>query len=1035
MRKNSKIFGLIACSAMLAGAVVAGASNLNVAPVAAEETPVTFEVVQSAQVKYGTDGGIRFAAKISKDYLDSLGGTKIELVSSIDKKGNTDADEARKKTWDVTSTFVGNATNTYYHAISFEKVTDQLKAAAAVDLTATMWLEKDGVKVEGSEQSVTRSMRAVANAVYDKVSADNQTELNKYLGTRTKAKNAFKELADDEAWVVDGGAIATSVYKGATPVGTDLAVGEKDNGSYALFDADNNVYNVSSVTYVTKTLATQTDMRNAILGTAANQVIGEGEYYAVVANLGEGGTAHSTTFYRNPAYNVTFNGVFDGNGHTVTTTLRAQNNMFSNLGANAVIKNLGVYAVNSQQTLNNTGTHAWALLGKTAAAGSKVENCYIKVDAKLVAGKTVAHTNPFVRMSLVGNGECSFENVIFEVLNSRDTSIAAGVDLRDGIISTSSDATAKATDYNSMLNNVYLVSSTLKEVMAFGSLTAVPGTDDDLGGTYYSSNAVRYYAANDTDLMNADRYGANGEDDTVITSVEKDGKEVKFVTAYGDDYIGKQVQCTSTYRYDTGADMATAGKTTVGNWVVAADGTIVWSNAVCTEHDYEVVDSKEASCTEDGYVKEVCQNCGNEKTTTIQGEHQVEDGKCTVCGQMQETTDYATVVNFSTADGTLPLADIFGSDDVTIIAAYQGGTKLTVEENVISGLQISTTEITETTITLYSEDAGYKVPVKVATKWITTAAEMLAAVKGAADTDVMGTGCVYALANNICEGGTKYSNTYYPNAINSTFNGVFDGNGHTVTMTTRRYGAFGSLGANAVIKNLKLDIVNQQFVGSTTGTYYNEMLGHIASEGAKIENVYVKVNATFKETTAVEANPLRRCTLIYGGVVDMENVIFEILNPMVDDNVDMRDGIITIDSVNDSTDRDYSGMLNNVYLVSSALKYVVAFGSTTSKSASDDLVGTYYTCNGVRGYAANDGALKDADRYGANGVDDVIKGEAANGNTVVVECGDDFLGRQIVCENAYRYDTASAMANAGKTTVGNWVVAADGTISWVNSGN
>ena len=397
MRRNKKIFGLIACSAVLAGAVTVGASSLSVAPAAAEGTFVEFEVAKSAQVRYNKDGqggGIRFAATVSESYLNGLDADNVVLVSSIDKAGNTDT--AVEVQWVVkgvinedtdeekTSTYKpGYETNTYYHAITFADAGLNVKAAAAVELTATMWLADENGNALTEKQSVNRSMRAVANAVYD-AAGDNQTELNDYFGARYTAKKAFKEVGDADAeitdsdWVLDGGVVATAAYNGAAAVGDDLAAGETVPGKYALFDAEYNVYNVSAVTYVTKTLSNESDFAIFDLSTAK---IVDG-HYAVVKDV------TLTEEFNHSAYwvkasgkltfetNVGFNGVFEGNGHTVTYSFREWG-LFGQMLDGAVIQN--VHFVATRTTTNcNIATHNGALA--RSSYGGKVKNVYIQIN-------------------------------------------------------------------------------------------------------------------------------------------------------------------------------------------------------------------------------------------------------------------------------------------------------------------------------------------------------------------------------------------------------------------------------------------------------------------------------------------------------------------------------------------------------------------------------------------------------------------------------------------------------------------------------
>ena len=408
MRKNNKIFGLIACSAVLAGAVSLGAANVNVAPAAAEETPVTFEVAQQAQVKYGEEGGIRFAATISKSHLDTFTGT-VKLVSSIDKAGNTDAGEAITYEWDVTATYkTGYDTNTYYHAISFADAELDVKAAAAVELTATMWLEADGKEVANSRQSVTRSMRAVANAVYD-AAGDNQTELDKYFGERKTAKAAYKEVGDatqgitDSDWVVDGGAVITptAAYEGATLVeipAADGTAGTSIGKSYALFDAEYNVYNVSDVTYVTKAIAEASDIEVFDFTLEKAGYTEEGQktttvtawtldgYYVLASDVdARAYVIHHLGFDKKNSAGLSyfyalkksgFVGTFEGNGHKLKATV-SDYGLFGAILKGATIQNLGLELFLTSGTTTRVKPSLLAYL-ITGGADIAVNNIYIK---------------------------------------------------------------------------------------------------------------------------------------------------------------------------------------------------------------------------------------------------------------------------------------------------------------------------------------------------------------------------------------------------------------------------------------------------------------------------------------------------------------------------------------------------------------------------------------------------------------------------------------------------------------------------------
>ena len=328
MRKNSKIFGLVACSAVLAGAVAVGAGNLNVAPVAADEatTTVTFQMRESAQVKYGDSAAIRFSATVSESYLAGLEADTVVLKSSIDKMGGSSQQETAE--WVVKgngSTYVsGYQTNTYYHSISFTdaEIESQIKKAAAVDLTATMWLEDGEGNALTQKQTVTRSMRAVANAIYDGVDSDKQTELNKYLGTRTSVnETVYAEIAFTSnsttvnKLILPDGVSYDTAYAGANVIADgEIAKMYKPaaTGTLALFDDEtNNVCNYS-VVYASSVIESKEEMTDFVANVGKAGYGTGSDYYAILTTdidyKGETLASNAASFY----------GTFDGNGHTIS---------------------------------------------------------------------------------------------------------------------------------------------------------------------------------------------------------------------------------------------------------------------------------------------------------------------------------------------------------------------------------------------------------------------------------------------------------------------------------------------------------------------------------------------------------------------------------------------------------------------------------------------------------------------------------------------------------------------------------------------
>ena len=555
MRKNKKIFGLIACSAVLAGAVVMGASNLSVAPAAADGEGLEFAVAQRAQVNY-EESAIRFAATVSAADLANLG-TTVVLKSSIDKMGGSDV--AQTAEWVVKgegSTYVdGYATNTYYHSISFSAAELDIRAAAAVDLTATMWLESDGVEVAGTRQSVTRAMRNVANAVYDEVEEAQQKKLGKYFATRETAKNAFKELsvlvtnqAEKYAtahWVVDGGVIPDAIYyNNEVFTGADLAAGETVEGSWTLWKGY-NAYNVPSVTYVTNALEIPQEFNCMKLANTTRT----GYYAVVVDDLNAAGLANAN------GNSAIFNAVLDGNGHTVTVKVPYYG-LFGSAAPGATIKNIGfkismfghtktspAYRMIFFQATNGTHSNGDVSIDNVYLDFSEVDTTTYPLTNLCLVYVETAKTTPY-----------KISNVIIDLGNAE----------------TNPSTTLLFRGWNQPNPGYSAATPTLENINVIMGASAIMA-----GGT---TNA--WYAQNDEALREADTTNVaknNGmfgwqeiADEEGNGTGEWEKVARRIVNRY--DVAGTSEEARGMY------DDARAR--VVGNWVVSEDGTIAWSNTV-----------------------------------------------------------------------------------------------------------------------------------------------------------------------------------------------------------------------------------------------------------------------------------------------------------------------------------------------------------------------------------------------------------------------------------------------------------------------
>ena len=213
--------------------------------------------------------------------------------------------------------------------------------------------------------------------------------------------------------------------------------------------------------------------------------------------------------------------------------------------------------------------------------------------------------------------------------------------------------------------------------------------------------------------------------------------------------------------------------------------------------------------------------------------------------------DYDGVIDFSAADGTLPLEELFGSADAVIVEAYDAEGPLTVENNRILGIETTSEKPTERTITVCTEEYGYNIRILPYTK-IITKAEDLAYFKITNDVDGMGNASnvsgnfdgYYLLGNDIDAAGYTHATGIngiaaankvfiYNNFVDCGLTGTFDGNGHTISnLSIGRGGLFGVINEGTV-KNLGLSEIAFSSSDAAALAWY--------TYGGSIENVYIDV--------------------------------------------------------------------------------------------------------------------------------------------------------------------------------------------------
>ena len=112
----------------------------------------------------------------------------------------------------------------------------------------------------------------------------------------------------------------------------------------------------------------------------------------------------------------------------------------------------------------------------------------------------------------------------------------------------------------------------------------------------------------------------------------------------------------------------------VGNTGTATNGQVkitaievVYSFTPACEHNYKVTSTIDATCIKEGSITEVCEKCGDKKTTTTDKiDHTTDNGTCEICGQ---TFGGSTTPAEPTTLATFELGTAT-SDDSTAISSY-----------------------------------------------------------------------------------------------------------------------------------------------------------------------------------------------------------------------------------------------------------------------------------------------------------------------------------------------------------------------------
>ncbi|MBQ8657755.1 MAG: hypothetical protein IJ506_01335, partial [Clostridia bacterium] len=503
-KKSLSIFALaLSCCAFSAvGAITAAATDDSTATTTVTVTDVAdnFVMQEGASVRMSeTKPGIRWATTITEAYWNALVtayGNEVQLATQVTKEGET---ETIPCTTEVA--FGEEGEFTYYAALTFEGLTaDQIAQSVEWQITAqAVAMVGTEVKHSAVATDVTRSMKAVANVAILE-GEDEEGDLAVYVGnkTATVGETNFYEVSDTNTTAevsidlengtytdayIGSKKVALTVADGKTTVDTTEFIGVETGelGYVSVFN--NDQITASPVRFATKLIKTQDDINSVLLSDST--ITG---YYVLMdditvnswSNKNDKGTTRANH------YNMKFNGVFEGNGKTITAA-PCRYGVFGAL--NGTVQNLNVVFTVSGQILELTGGYdSYATEQTLIAVGGNTLGVIKNLNVSLT-GTAGATTHGF---SLLGASNYkSIENVVANYGSIVPSTFVDGL-TKYGLLF----ATGSNVEQISYIKDVYILSSTLDVLLTDGT------------NSYYAENEA---GENVAKIAGVRRYG-DGED-------------------------------------------------------------------------------------------------------------------------------------------------------------------------------------------------------------------------------------------------------------------------------------------------------------------------------------------------------------------------------------------------------------------------------------------------------------------------------------------------------------------------------------------
>ncbi|MBR2375275.1 MAG: Ig-like domain-containing protein, partial [Clostridia bacterium] len=494
-----------------------------------------------------------------------------------------------------------------------------------------------------------------------------------------------------------------------------------------------------------------------------------------------------------------FSGIFDGNGHTLDINVDSLG-VFGVLLNGAHVRNI---ALNTYVTANTARGMSTSFILSNTLNRVTLNEVYISITDQRAENGAKIRYNTSLTNSIANT--LQFTNVVVEL--KTDTWDAA---YTGSVLGLGDSVGSTAGSYIDRFVNVYFIMPSEEVPIVKTSKYRIYGGNDVVESdeylVYKYSNVKRYtsYAAMAADGENSyagfsnDYWDKAGNAPIWKTESERhfiataDGAPTDELRLYTQESLGGKTFKTS----------AELGMQYVASSVQAAYTVLEGSDVIALD--------------------------GNVVTAQKQGKAKIQISVPHGGATILKTVDVfvtlpalryeKTIPYFSALDGELPLTEIFGEEVILRSAFDEKDNALTVQNNKVLGLKTSETGVTETTISVYSDEAGWIVPVQAYTKVIDSAAD-LTALEITQDKIDNGAAMIkgyYILTANIGSESQPYAGNGHAGLLQKQdgewlynltvygFAGILDGNGYSIYQNATRFGLFGTFLNGAHVKNVAI---------------------------------------------------------------------------------------------------------------------------------------------------------------------------------------------------------------------------------------